>query len=152
MTNLQNAQKLLAESLAQLWEAMNELAQPTFPQTPLPRPPAKPIRLARQLELRVEVDDGVIVRFYDGGVCFDRWGVAKGARYGGVPSNVIGTMVRRLSHPRALAHCLRQLRWLTAWMRKRAEGRRRAAAEILRQQREWVEELESEIAMHKLAE
>ena len=37
-----HGQKLLSEALVQFWEAMLELTRPTSPQTPLPRPPAKP--------------------------------------------------------------------------------------------------------------
>jgi hypothetical protein len=151
MTDLQkHGQKLLSEALTQLWEAMLELSRPTSPQTPLPRPPAKPIKIARGLEVRVQVGSGVIVYFLLDGVCCDRWVASKGGCCYNIPL-LVKNVMPHLSHPRALAHCLRQLRWLTAWMRKRAEGRRRAAAEILRQQRKWVEMLESEAALQELA-
>jgi hypothetical protein len=155
MTDLQkHGRELLAEAFDQLWEAMMELTRPTLPQTPLPRPPAKPVRVARGVELRVEVENGrcVTVRVFAEGCCLESLRVWDTTSYTVDHSDLARKMMPYLSRPRALAHCLRQLRWLTAWMRKRAEGRRRAAAEILRQQRKWVEMLESEIALRKLAE
>ena len=155
MTDLQqHGQKLLSEALTQLWEAMLELTRPTSPQTPLPRPPAKPIRVSREVELKVDVENGrcVVVRVFARGCCLETLRVQDTTNYIG-PSDVVAKSVMSyLSCPRDLVRCLRQLRWLTAWMRKRAEGRRRAAEEILRQQRKWVEMLESEIALRKLAE
>jgi hypothetical protein len=154
MTNLQkHGQELLAEAIDKLWEAMIELTRPTSPQTPLPRPPAKPIKIARGVELRVEVRrDCVTVYVFAQGICLKEINVCCGRSHDIYPSLTAKEMMPYLSQPRAFANCLRQLRWLTAWMRKRAEGRRRAAAEILRQQRKWVEMLESEIALRKLAE
>jgi len=155
MTDLQkHGQELLAEAIDKLWEAMLELTRPTSPQTPLPRPPAKPVRLARGLEIRMRVKESVVVYFFANGVCFESWEISVNSSYGGgasAASRVARAMMPHLSHPRQLAQCLRQLRWLTAWMRKRAAGRRRAAAEILRQQRKWVELLESEAALQELA-
>ncbi len=159
MTELQqHGQKLLAEALDQLMEAMIELTQPTSPPTPLPRPPAKPIRIVRKLELSVWInrEGRASVSFCVSGQCVLRFEAISGTICAFDKSRLLKDLVREmiphLSHPRALAGCLRKLRWLSAWMRKRAEGRRRAAAEILRQQRKWIEELEGEIAMRKLAE
>jgi hypothetical protein len=155
MTDLQkHGQKLLAEALKQLWEAMLELTQPTSPQTPLPRPPAKPIKITHKVVFEVLLDreGSSTVYFFADGYCVGRLTACNGTSHAVDSSRLAGDMMPYLSHPRSLAHCLRQLRWLTAWMRKRAEGRRRAAAEILRQQRKWVEMLEGEIALRKLAE
>jgi hypothetical protein len=154
MTDLQkHGQELLSEAIKQLWEAMIELTRLTTPQTPLPRPPVKPIKIGRGVELRVEVRHGcVTVYVFARGTCLKKIDVSEGKSRDIYPSLTAKEMMPYLSQPRALANCLRQLRWLTAWMRKRAEGRRRAAAEILRQQRKWVEMLESEIALRKLAE
>jgi DNA-directed RNA polymerase specialized sigma54-like protein len=153
MTDLQkHGQELLAEAIAKLWEAMIELTRPTSPQTPLPRAPAKPIKIARGVELRVEVRHGCVnVYVFAQGTCLKKINVSDGKSLDIYPSLTAKEMMPYLSQPRALANCLRQLRWLTAWMRKRAEGRRRAAEEILRQQRKWIEMLEGEIAMRGLA-
>jgi hypothetical protein len=150
MTLQNHGQKLLSEALTQLWGAMLELIHPTSPQTPLPRPPAKPIKIARGIEVRVEIEQGITVYFFINGVSSATWVASSG----GCCYNILllaKQLMPHLSHPRVLAYCLRQLRWLTAWMRKRAEGRRRAAAEILRQQRKWVEMLEGEAALQELA-
>jgi hypothetical protein len=155
MTDLQkHGQELLSEALTRLWEAMLELTRPTSPQTPLPRPPAKPVRVTREVELKVDVEDGrcVVVRIFADGCCLETLRVCDTTNYILNPECLMERVMPHLSRPRALANCLRQLRWLTAWMRKRAEGRRRAAEEILRQQRRWVEMLESEIALRKLGE
>jgi DNA-directed RNA polymerase specialized sigma54-like protein len=154
MTKLQkHGQELLSEALVQLWEAMVELVQPTFPQTPLPRPPAKGIKVVRQeVELKVRVErNKIAVVFRVDGIHIAELRVSDTDKMFD-PSYLLGKMMPHVDSPRALAHCLRQLRWLTAWMRKRAEGRRRAAEEILRQQRRWVEELEGEIALRKLGQ
>jgi hypothetical protein len=155
MTDLQkHGKNLLSDALTQLWKAMFELTRPTYPPTPLPRPPAKPVRLTRKLELRVNVEDGrcVVVRIFAGERLMRSFEVHDKTDYAKNPSDLVERMMPHLSRPRALANCLRQLQWLTVWMRKRAEGRRRAAEEILRQQRKWVEKLESEIALRKLGE
>jgi len=154
MTDIQeHGKELLAEALDQLWAAMIELTRPTFPTTPLPRPPAKPIRVTRDLALWVKTEEKCIVVYVLGfGKQLDKLEVRD------ITTHTINTfrcaerIVPHLRSPHEIASCLRQLRWLTAWMRKRAEGRRRAAEEILRQQRKWVEMLESEIALRKLAE
>jgi len=154
MTDLQkHGQELLSEALEQLGEAMIKLARPTSPQTPLPRPPANPIRVSQGVELRVDVEDGrcVCVRVFADGRCLESLRVWDTTNYTLDFLSLVRKMMPYLSCPRSLAHCLRQLRWLTGWMRKRAEGRRRAAAEILRQQRKWVEMLEGEIALRELA-
>jgi DNA-directed RNA polymerase specialized sigma54-like protein len=155
MTDLQtHGRELLSEALDRLWEAMRELTRPTSPPTPLPRPPAKPIRVSRKVELRVERENSrtITVDVFVDGRCLGSLRVWDTTNYTVDHSDLVGKMMPYLSRPRTLAHCLRQLQWLTEWMRKRAEGRRRAAEEILRQQRKWVEELEGEIAMRKLAE
>jgi hypothetical protein len=154
MANMTDLQNLLSEALEQLWEAMVELVRPTSPRTPLPRPPAKGIGVLREVELKVRVErNKIAVVFCVGGIHVAELpasGTDKSNMFD--PSYLLGKIMPHVDSPRALAHCLRQLRWLTGWMRKRAEGRRRAAAEILRQQRKWVEMLESEIALRKLAE
>ena len=52
--------------------------------------------------------------------------------------------------PRLILRALRRIQAATAWCEARAEGRRRAAEEILRQQQEAVETLETEVAMQAL--
>jgi hypothetical protein len=154
MTDLQKqGRELLSEAVERLWAAMIELARPTSPPTPLPRPPAKPIRVSRELEMRVRIDErSVTVGAFAEGRCLGDLQVWDTTNYTIDPSDFVGRVMPYLHSPRAVASFLRQLQWLTAWMRKRAEGRRRAAEEILRQQRKWVEMLESEIALRKLAE
>jgi hypothetical protein len=148
LTDLQKYGEILSEAVERLWAAMIELARPTSPPTPLPRPPAKPVRVSRELEMRVGIEGkSVTVSVFADGRCLDEL-----ANYVIDPSNFVSRVMPYLHSPRAVASFLRQLQWLTAWMRKRAEGRRRAAEEILRQQRKWVEMLESEIALRKLAE
>jgi hypothetical protein len=93
-----------------------------------------------------------MVDFFVSGKQVGGWNLSQGHGFGIEPSRLVIVMMTHLSQPRALAHCLRQLQLLTTLMRKRAEGRRRAAAEILRQQRKWVEMLEGETAMNRLAQ
>lgn len=52
--------------------------------------------------------------------------------------------------PRKLYETLRNIRAAREWHEARAEGRKRAAAEILRQQAKWVQKLEDELTLKSL--
>jgi len=54
------------------------------------------------------------------------------------------------SQPRKVLRCLRRIQAATAWCYARAEGRKRAAEEILRQQQGAADTLKAEAAMQAL--
>ena len=53
--------------------------------------------------------------------------------------------------PRRVWRVIRQINAVIAWCEKRAEGRKRAAAEILRQQKPWADKIASEVLVEELA-
>jgi hypothetical protein len=68
-----------------------------------------------------------------------------------VAQDMVQFLISNMDRPRDLVQALRRIQWLAAWARKRIDGRRRAAEEILKQQQKWVAILESEMAIRKLA-
>ena len=74
----------------------------------------------------------------------------------GIPMTVDSlTIVQRIidrsgAHPRRLLRALRRIEAATAWCYARAEGRKRMAEEILRQQAKARETLEAEAAIRAL--
>jgi len=53
--------------------------------------------------------------------------------------------------PRRVWRMIRQINAVIAWCEKRAEGRRRAALEILRQQQKWIDKIVAEVTLERLA-
>lgn len=55
------------------------------------------------------------------------------------------------NQPRRVWRAIRQINAIAAWCEKRAEGRKRAAEEILRQQSPWINKIASEVLVEELA-
>jgi len=53
--------------------------------------------------------------------------------------------------PRRIWRVIQQIKAIAAWCEKRAEGRKRAAAEILRQQSRWITKVASEVLVEEMA-
>jgi hypothetical protein len=147
---------LLSIAFLEVLNAVAELIKPTRPQTPWPRPP-KPVILGPNIVLNLARHKASHISYtlelhnrenYVNalfGIDGPLTSISQSAQ------DMAQLVTSKTDRPRDLVRVLRQIRGLAAWARKRAEGRRRAAEEILRQQRKWVDILESEMAICKLA-
>ena len=134
--------KLLESAIAALDRAVDQLEQNTVPSTPMPRhrvfhithnivwpiawdgkPRWKTIRISKHSTYSIEYE------------------------YKKVASNIAESCGYQ---PRKILRALRRIEAATAWCYARAEGRKRAAEEILRQQKSAVEALEAEAALQAL--
>jgi hypothetical protein len=127
---------IISAALADLEAAANKMKQNTSPVTPLPRVRrfeivAGKITWPNQDELRSMFALGKTTFLGD----WNRKYVIK---------NIIEACG---GQPRLILRALRRIQAATAWCEARAEGRQRAAEEILRQQARAVEALEVEAAM-----
>jgi hypothetical protein len=144
---------LLYLAFLELVNGVAELARPTHPQTPFPRPP-KPVALGPDITLSLVERDVSYSPYKLYRIVLEKTGVPAHIFVKLDPQDAQGmaqSIVANIDRPRDLVRALRRIQWLAAWARKRADGRRRAAEEILRQQRKWVDILESEMAIRKLA-
>jgi hypothetical protein len=133
---------LLMAALRELDQAVTELCRETMPHTPLPRP--------HIFELWPGVSWPAIEEGrprYD--YLSERRSERRYTRYVEYyPPEEIIKMCG--GQPRQILRVLRKIQAAAAWCRARAEGRRRMAEEILRQQRRAVEVLEAESALQAL--
>jgi len=141
-------EQLIEIALRELGSAVKVMVRPTFPATEYPRP--RIFRFSDNLLWPyVDVAKGEInwnkfhrpdeYYFYSiGGEFVDRRSVIK-------IINECGCQ------PAKILRALRRIRAATAWCYARAEGRKRQAEEILRQQASAVEALEAEAAMQALS-
>lgn len=143
---------LLAQAFRQLWKAVEQMKEPTTPWTALPRP--KVIRLVpgvywpyvdSEVEwhcLRVQASAVHLIAFvppFSNNLRLDE------------PGREYIEEWTRGWQPRLVLHLLRQLRRATRWCEERAEGRGRAARNILAAQERTRRELEAEITLLKLS-
>lgn len=139
-------ESLLETALRELGSAVKVMVRPTFPATSEPRP-----RIFRFTDgllwpyvAKGEVSWNKFHRpdedffFSFGGEFVDR-------------RSVIKIMNECGCQPAKILRALRRIQAATAWCYARAEGRKRQAEEILRQQASAVEALESEAAMQALS-
>ncbi len=137
--NYENYETLLKQALRELSRAAKALADETSPATPEPRP--RIFQFAPGITWP-RVRDGV------------NWGLvvdgSSGAGWGYLESVARQILNQSRGQPRLILRALRRIQAATAWCRARAEGRRRAAQEILRQQAKAAEALEAEAAMSAL--
>jgi len=142
--------RLLEDELWALGRAVGALRQQRSPRVPLPRPRVHALRLGAQTYSWPRVDpDGQ-------GQYYRVWCAPLGVSYSlNDPRDVEGLAHELVEdageQPHQVVRCLRWLRRCRAWAQARAEGLDRHAAEILRQQERYVQELEGEIAMRILA-
>lgn len=134
-------ESIVTDRLLRLYKAQEAMTANVFPSVPLPRPRqfmlAPGIKWPRALNGRVMW--GELTRGQD-------W------IYLSRPGNGVDPILRACGHqPRRILRAIRRIEAATAWCLARAEGRRRAAEEILRQQARAVETLEAMAAMQALA-
>lgn len=135
--------KLIAAALADLREAVKELEAPTHPETPMPRPrvfelSARLVWPAHGWDARGWVGSPWVRVGLKGGP--DTFYLANSGLAGLVVDDCGG-------QPRKVLRALRRIQAAAAWCRARAEGRGRAAQEILRQQAKALQTLEAEAAL-----
>ncbi len=137
--------KLLSAALEDLSMAIDAVTQDTDPATPPPRP--RLFLLAEGVSWPRRDQDGKW-----------RWDEIRCGDHAHVVRWYPGETGRHICYgacggqPRKVLRALRRIQAATAWCLARAEGRKRAAQEILRQQAGAVEALEAEIALRTLAE
>ncbi len=138
-------QQYLEQAFQELADAVQELLAPTYPTTPLPRP--REFKIGRYVWPYVpEPGD---VRW---------WTVYKGQHYyslknpwWGKPDAPVAALLEECKYqPARILRVAEQIRAAAEWCRKRAAGRRRHAEEILRQQRQAVEKIQTDLALNAL--
>ncbi len=134
--------ELLCEALRELLEAYKAMVSQTAPSTPMPRP--KVFKLAKNTYWpRLDAD----------GVEWHVFVVGKEQHnlYFDGKFRTSDSLLAVCGHqPRKVLRCLRRIQAATAWCYARAEGRKRAAEEILRQQQGAADTLKAEAAMQAL--
>jgi len=133
-------EKILSAALDDLEAAAKKLTAATTPQTPLPRP-REFIFISRGKEKKV------VWPAFDGGKYWLNHITHPGAILGYSTHARAYILSLAQYQPRLILRALRRIQAATAWCEARAEGRRRQAEEILRQQQKAVEALEAEAAM-----
>jgi hypothetical protein len=133
-------QSLLKAALKDLNKAIGRMTEQTIPATPLPRP--RIFIFTEKLSWPYIEEQDAKLRFLH--FC----NMNKPLAYW----NSTTTAVERIqqcagSQPRKILRALRRIQAATAWCEARAEGRKRQAEEILRQQQKAIEILEAEAAM-----
>lgn len=143
---MEQYEKLITKALAELAASAEKLEAPTFPATPLPRP--KIFRIIGCVHFPYIYRNGEIswLSLATGSEACSgslRWHSNRG---------VIAKRICKLAQyqPRLILRALRQIQAAIAWCEVRAEGRKRAAEEIMRQQSAALEALDAEIAMAAL--
>ena len=127
---------ILSTALEDLEAAVDKLEKDTIPYTPIPRIRKFEI-VPRKMTWPYKKDlRSFLTEAHVYGL--ERWKRKN-------VSTIIIALCR--AQPRLILRALRRIQAATAWCEARAEGRRRAAEEILRQQARAVEALEAEAAM-----
>ena len=141
--------KLLESAIAALDRAVNQLKQSTVPRTAMPRP--RVFRITRNVVWPQVRDTGTgpywKVLYFE----FEESRKGRSIEYEYMRREAAEMIARSCSYqPRKILAALRRLQAATAWCYARAEGRKRAAEEILRQQASALEILEAEAALQAL--
>lgn len=144
---------IINAALRDFLSAISEMLAPTEPATPLPRP--RVFELAPGVwwpnyKGKADVDDWYVISFDNPPTSFGRrlWaggGQVYSVTYYGSSKDAAEFFLEKCRfQPRLALRTLRRIQAASAWCRARAEGRRRMAEEILRQQAGAVEALEAE--------
>jgi len=132
--------KLIESAIVALNRAVDQLKQNTVPGTAMPRP--RVFHITRNVVWPNNDPGWKTIRFEESGR--SRW-----LNY--CPADLAAMIVKSCGYqPRKILAALRRLQAATAWCYARAEGRKRAAEEILRQQKSALEVLEAEAALQAL--
>ncbi|MBT9258227.1 MAG: hypothetical protein KM310_00510 [Clostridiales bacterium] len=134
--------QLVARALKQLADEFRNLIADTYPATPLPR--FRRFELARGIAWPRDTDTQSK---------FDLYYLEVGGRIFTITSSDLAEKIVDLSEgkPRHILRSIRRIEAAAEWCRARAEGRKRMAEEILRQQKRAKEVLDAEIALMVLA-
>jgi hypothetical protein len=144
--------KLLESAITALDRAVNQLKQSTVPRTALPRP--RVFRITRNVVWPQVRDTGTTgtgpywkVLYFE----FEENRKGRSIEYEYMRREAAELIARSCGYqPRKILAALRRLQAATAWCYARAEGRKRQAEEILRQQKSALEVLEAEAALQAL--
>ena len=143
--------KLLESALAALDRAVDQLKQGTVPRTAMPR--QRVFHITRNVVWPQVRDTGTGTGPYWKVLYFEFEESRKGRsiEYEYMRREAAEMIARSCGYqPRKILAALRRLQAATAWCYARAEGRKRAAEEILRQQKSALEVLEAEAALQAL--
>jgi len=142
--------KLLESAITALNRAVDQLKQSTVPRTAMPRP--RVFHITRNVVWPQVHDTGTTgTGPYWKGLYFEESGKSRSIEYEYVRREVAEMIARSCGYqPRKILAALRRLQAATAWCYARAEGRKRQAEEILRQQASALEILEAEAALQAL--
>jgi len=141
-----NYENLLTTALKELSAAVKKMTAETVPATPMPRPKVFIIcgkycwpHIINEMDI-----NWLYVTFNKTfSLTPDFW-----CHIADHPRRIAHTILLEEDYqPRFILRALRRLQAATAWCEARAEGRKRQAKEILRQQKKAVEALEAEAAM-----
>ena len=132
--------KIIEAKLTELRSAIYELRQQTIPHTPLPRP--KVFKLFNdEIIWPHRSDDLYTIRVGDRDYDFEY----------GVEYHVVEKICKVCKYqPAKILKVIRRLEAATEWCKRRTEGRRRAAEEILKQQKKAVDALTALAVAYKL--
>ncbi|HOL18559.1 MAG TPA: hypothetical protein PLY40_09785 [Bacillota bacterium] len=140
--------KLLESAITALNRAVDQLKQSTVPRTAMPRP--RVFRITRNVVWPQVHDTGTGPLLWKV-LFFEESGKSRSIEYEYVRREVAEMIARSCGYqPRKILAALRRLQAATAWCYARAEGRKRQAEEILRQQASALEILEAEAALQAL--
>lgn len=141
-----HARELLKAAINDLRPAVGELTEKTTPPVPMPRP--RIFRVIQTATTTVEwparTDTAIAWNQFAVNSCHTSSRVS----WVGEPSTVINVIIEETTgRPKLMLRALRRIQAATAWCQARAEGRRRMAVEIARQQQRTTDILVAEAAM-----
>ncbi|MGI9951408.1 hypothetical protein V3F56_03515 [Moorellaceae bacterium AZ2] len=131
--------KILVAALKDLMAAAEKLTADTVPGTPLPRP--------RKFIFVQQGKKMVAWPVWIKGELYWNFFEIPNTEFGSVKDAVRSILFLTQEKPRLVLRALRRIQAATAWCEARAEGRKRQAQEILRQQSKAVEALEAEAVL-----
>ncbi|MEM4204585.1 MAG: hypothetical protein QXS54_11000 [Candidatus Methanomethylicaceae archaeon] len=136
--NRTGMEKLLKIKLEELERVSREFSKDTVPSTPLPR--LKNFRLSKEIAVYMESNTA---RLSINGLTFSP---------GCSLDTIAHVIVEHLGYkPRDVLRFVRRIEAVTNWFRRRTEGRKRMAGEILRQRKKYQETLQAEAALVSLS-
>lgn len=146
---MERYKKLIESALAALNRAVDQLKQNTVPSTAMPRP--RVFRITRNVVWPQVHDTGTgpywKVLYFE----FEESRKGRSIEWEHIRREAAELIARSCGYqPRKILAALRRLQAAADWCYARAEGRKRAAEEILRQQASALEILEAEAALQAL--
>ncbi|MEM4204584.1 MAG: hypothetical protein QXS54_10995 [Candidatus Methanomethylicaceae archaeon] len=137
--NRTEMEKLLRIKLKELERVSREFLKDTIPSTPLPR--VKSFRLSKEIVFYMEPK--ATFRF-----AIENLRFTLELSIDNITYSILEVSGYK---PRDVLRIVRRIEAIMDWFRRRIEGRKRMAEEILRQQRKFVEALEAEAALVSLS-